>query len=130
MMEMVQGWMEWAAFALDVVAIAIIVGGAVVAAVRCNLFGIVFSLDDSERISRYKRQLVNALLLGLDLLVASDVIKTTALEFTLYNVATLGLLVIIRITLSWSLVVEAEGRWPWQSVSASVDADEKGRREE
>ncbi|MEJ2085837.1 MAG: DUF1622 domain-containing protein [Acidobacteriota bacterium] len=129
-MEMVQGWMEWAAFALDIVAIAIIVGGAVIAAVRCNLIGIVFRLDDSERISSYKRQLVNALLLGLDLLVASDVIKTTALEFTLYNVATLGLLVIIRITLSWSLVVEAEGRWPWQSVSGSVEADKEGGREE
>jgi len=74
-------------------------------------------------VSRYKGQLVGSLLLGLDLLVASDVIKTAGLEATLYNVATLGLLVIVRITLTWSLMVEAEGRWPWQTPSESGEGD-------
>lgn len=113
-MEIIQGWIEWAAFCLDVIAVVTIVSGAVVAAVRSNLFGIVFRLEETERIERYKEQLVNALLLGLDLLVASDVIKTTALQMTLSNVGALGILVIIRIVLTWSLVVESQGRWPWQ----------------
>jgi uncharacterized membrane protein len=56
----------------------------------------------------------NGLLTGLDLLVASDVIRTVALASTPANVATLGLLVLVRVLLTWSLVVEIEGRWPWQ----------------
>jgi uncharacterized membrane protein len=55
-----------------------------------------------------------ALLLGLEFLVAADVIKTVVLDLTLENLITLGLLVVIRTVLSWSLVVEIENRWPWQ----------------
>ncbi|MCB0165772.1 MAG: DUF1622 domain-containing protein, partial [Anaerolineae bacterium] len=56
-----------------------------------------------------------ALLLGLEILVAADVIRTVALEATLNSVMVLGILVLIRTFLSWALVVEMEGRWPWQS---------------
>jgi uncharacterized membrane protein len=52
--------------------------------------------------------------LALELLVAADVVQTVILEFTLVNVAALGVLVLVRTFLSWSLVVEIEGRWPWQ----------------
>jgi len=55
-----------------------------------------------------------ALLLGLEILVAADIILTVALEATLESVLILGLLVVIRTFLSWSLVVEIERRWPWQ----------------
>jgi len=122
-MELFLSGMEWAAFALEVAAVAVIVGGAVIAAVRCHLIKVLLHLDRSGLVSRYKRQLVGSLLLGLDLLVASDVIKTAALEATLYNVATLGLLVIVRIALTWSLFVEAEGRWPWQAPSETGEGD-------
>jgi uncharacterized membrane protein len=54
------------------------------------------------------------MLLGLDLLVAGDVVKTVALEPTLNHVAVLGLLVFIRTFLSWSLAVEIEGCLPWR----------------
>ena len=111
----IRSGMEWAALGLDVAAVAVIVGGAIVATIRCRLLTLLLHLDQPELVSRYKAQLIGSLLLGLDLLVASDVIKTAALETTLYNVATLGLLVLVRITLTWSLVVEAEGRWPWQA---------------
>jgi uncharacterized membrane protein len=47
--------------------------------------------------------------------VAADIIRTVALEPTLRNVLVLGLLVLIRTVLSWGLVVEIEGRWPWQA---------------
>ena len=53
-------------------------------------------------------------------LVAADVIRTVALESTFDNVATLGLLVVVRILLTWSLVIELEGRLPWQRVPASL----------
>jgi uncharacterized membrane protein len=54
------------------------------------------------------------LLIGLDLLIAADIINTVVLEATLENVVVLGLLVLIRTFLSWSLVLELDGRWPWQ----------------
>ncbi len=58
--------------------------------------------------------MAKALLLGLEILVAADIILTVALEATLESVLILGLLVVIRTFLSWSLVVEIERRWPWQ----------------
>jgi uncharacterized membrane protein len=64
-------------------------------------------------------RVATALLLGLDLLVAADVVRTVALEATLRNVAVLGLLILIRTFLSWSLTVEMEGRLPWQSRPAT-----------
>ncbi len=54
-----------------------------------------------------------SLLLGLEVLVAADLIRTIAVEPTLDNLYVLGLLVLIRSFLSWSLDVELEGVWPW-----------------
>ena len=58
--------------------------------------------------------MTRSLLLGLEILVAADVIRTVALDPTLQAVASLGLLVLVRTFLTWTLVVEEEGRWPWQ----------------
>lgn len=110
--------MEWAAFGLDTLAIAIIVVGVVVAAFQSGLLRGLFRLRSSVVLSHYRRRMISGMLAGLDLLVASDVIKTVALETTLENVGALGLLVVIRILLTWSLVVEAEGHWPWQTPPA------------
>ena len=72
--------------------------------------------DAAIEYKQYRDQLGSGLLLGLEILVAADVIRTVALEQNLRSVATLGLLVLIRIILGWSIVVEIEGRWPWQGV--------------
>ncbi len=61
-----------------------------------------------------RKNLGYAILLGLEFLVAGDIIRTVAVEATLTNVLTLGLIVLIRTFLSWSLDVEIEGAWPWQ----------------
>jgi uncharacterized membrane protein len=63
---------------------------------------------------QYKVRLGRALLLGLEILVAADIVRTVALEPSLTNVGILALLVLIRTFLSWSLVVEIEHRWPWR----------------
>ncbi len=63
----------------------------------------------------FRARLGSGLLLGLEILVAADVIRTVAFEPTLESVAILGLLVVIRTFLSWALVVEIEERWPWQA---------------
>ena len=55
-----------------------------------------------------------SILLGLELLVAADLIRTMAVEPTLENLVVLAVLIAIRTFLSWALEVEIDGRWPWQ----------------
>jgi uncharacterized membrane protein len=80
------------------------------------LFQIGQSRGDAYR--SYKQHLTKAMLLGLEFLVAADIVRTVAIETTLLNVAILGALVVVRTFLSWSLVVEMDGRWPWQADTA------------
>jgi len=63
----------------------------------------------------FRIQIVRSLILGLEVLVAGDVIRTVAISPTLDSVAVLGAIVLIRCFLSWSLTLEIEGRWPWQA---------------
>ncbi|NJN81912.1 MAG: DUF1622 domain-containing protein [Caldilineaceae bacterium] len=106
---------ELVALVIEVIAVTIIV-----LAVFFGLFRYIRHLSKArhgtdERFANYKATLGHALLLGLEILVAADIIKTVALETTLESVSVLGLLVIIRIFLGWSLMVEIDGRWPWQA---------------
>lgn len=111
---------EWAALGIEVLAVAVIVAAVAVLAVRRGTVRYLFHLEEQGALQSYKHKLGRALLLGLELLVAADVIRTVALESTLANVAVLGLLVLVRTLLSWSLMVETEGRWPWQARSDSA----------
>ena len=82
--------------------------------------GILFDEDPGaagrqDYIHRLWHRVGRALLLGLEILVAADIIRTVVLEPTLANVLVLGLLVLIRTFLNWSLVLEIEERWPWQA---------------
>jgi uncharacterized membrane protein len=63
---------------------------------------------------RYRADLGRAILLGLELLVAADIVGTVAAPLDLRSVAALGLIVLIRTFLSFSLEVEIKGRWPWR----------------
>jgi uncharacterized membrane protein len=65
----------------------------------------------------YKRLLARSLMLALEILVAADVIRTVLLDLTAQGLEILGALVVVRTFLSWSLVVEIEGHWPWQSAA-------------
>ncbi|MFV9673369.1 MAG: DUF1622 domain-containing protein [Acidimicrobiia bacterium] len=97
---------------IEITAIIVIAGG-VVAAVIGALIVAVQSGGDAA-FERFKRLMARGLLIGLDLLIAADIIKTVTLEPTLENVTALGLLVLIRTFLSWALSLEVEGHWPWQ----------------
>lgn len=105
---------EWAALCIEVVAVAVIVTGVVKVAIKRGTVRYLFRIGEPGADENYKHQLGKTLLLGLEFLVAADVVRTVALEPSLNNVAILGLLVVIRTFLSWSLTVEMEGRWPWQ----------------
>jgi uncharacterized membrane protein len=62
----------------------------------------------------YRQNIGRAILLGLEFLVAGDIIRTVVVAPTMENVAVLGVIVLIRTFLSMSLQLELEGRWPWQ----------------
>jgi uncharacterized membrane protein len=68
--------------------------------------------------TQLRRELGKAILLGLEVLVAADIIATVSTEPTMEMVLVLGLIVIIRTFLSFALEVELEGRFPWQSRKA------------
>ncbi|MGD2146202.1 MAG: DUF1622 domain-containing protein, partial [Anaerolineae bacterium] len=63
---------------------------------------------------QYRERLGQAILLGLEFLVAADIIGTVAVDPTFRNVGILGAVVAIRTFLSFALEVEIQGRWPWQ----------------
>jgi uncharacterized membrane protein len=106
--ELAKDVSEW----IEILAIAVIAASIVIALV--DGFRTALAVDAVAGVDTVKRQIGRGLLLGLDLLIAADIIRTVTLEPTLENVAALGLLVVVRTFLSWSLVVELTGRWPWQ----------------
>ncbi len=111
--ETILEWIELAALAIEVIAVAIIIG-AILYSMFHYLYHSILDPDKEGLYQKLKFRLGRALLLGLEILVAADIIRTVALEATLQSVTVLGLLVLIRTFLSWALVVEIEGRWPWQ----------------
>jgi uncharacterized membrane protein len=106
-------WVESAATAIELLAVVIIVV-TIAYSTLVHVGRLAPGLADDTTYKGYRHQLARALLLGLELLVAADIIRTVALEPTLMHVVILGLLVLIRTLLSWGLVVEIEERWPWQ----------------
>jgi uncharacterized membrane protein len=105
---------EWAALGIEVLGAVVIVVGVIRVAITRGTVRFLLKLDEPGAYESYKHQIGRSLLLGLEFLVAGDVVRTVALEPTLGNVQVLGLLVLVRTFLSWSLTVEIEGRWPWQ----------------
>jgi uncharacterized membrane protein len=96
---------------VDAAGVAIIVVGSAFAAVTATVR---LAHHDIKTYRRFRQQLGQAILLGLELLVAGDIIRTVAASPTLISIAVLGLIVLIRTFLSFSLEVELTGRWPWQ----------------
>jgi len=105
---------EWAALGIEMLGALVIVVGVLRVAITRGTVRFLSKVDAPEAFDSYKHQIGRSLLLGLEFLVAGDVVRTVALEPTLNNVAVLGLLVLVRTFLAWTLAVEIEGRWPWQ----------------
>ena len=106
--------MEAVGKTVDAAGVAVIVLGALVA-----------TADAGRRLLRrepsyqsYRRQLARSILLGLEFLVAADIIRTVAVDPTFTSVGVLALIVLIRTFLSFSMELEITGRWPWQKPDA------------
>ena len=116
----IQQWIEFVSLGIEILAIAIIVVAIVYGTGR-YLLEATRRPPQAEAYDHYKVRLGKSLLLGLEILVAADVVRTVALEPSIESVTILGILVVIRTFLSWSLVVEIEDRWPWQSRAGSKE---------
>jgi len=123
--EVILEWIEYAALAIEILAVAIIVVFIFSSIAHYFISGIRHPGERRQQYGKLKYNLGRTLLLGLEILVAADIIRTVALESTLESVAILGLLVLVRTFLSWALIVEIEGRWPWQA-GDSVERTEEG----
>ncbi len=95
---------------IDGIGVLVVVLGLAVAVVR--FFATMRKAPDPYR--QFRQDIGRGILLGLEFLVAADIIRTVAVAPTLGGVLVLGLIVLIRTFLSMALEVELEGRWPWQ----------------
>lgn len=99
---------------IDGAGVVVIVVGLVIATV---LFFAQRGRSDPYR--TYRQEVGKAVLLGLEFLVAADIIRTVAVEPTFQSVGVLAIVVAVRTFLSFTLDVELQGRWPWQQRGAS-----------
>lgn len=95
--------------AIDIFGVLVIVAGITWATALFLRQGLAESQYDA-----FKHRIGRSLLLGLEVLVAADIVKTVAIELTAMSLVVLAGLVLVRTFLSWTLVLEVEGRWPWQ----------------
>ncbi|MFH0729070.1 MAG: DUF1622 domain-containing protein [Pseudomonadota bacterium] len=110
-MEHLREWMEIAAMGVEILAVTIMISLIIFGTARWVMHT---RLQMKEGYERYRVVLGKTLLVGLELLVAADIIRTVAIEVTPMNLLLLGGLVVVRTFLGWTLTVEVEGRWPWQ----------------
>ena len=127
-MEQVHLYIEWIAHSLEVAGVLIILGGVILA----TLWFLREARNSNWRDSyeRYRANLGRGILLGLELLVGADIIWTITAPLTFESVGLLGIVVLIRTLLSFSLETEIEGCWPWQrrAVRAGKGADPRSER--
>ena len=110
MFELIAGWI---AVVIEAAGIAIIVIGAAISTWRF-LHDWIATGSFEDPYQGYRGNLGRAILLGLEFLVAADIVGTVVVDPTFENLGVLALIVLIRIVLSFTLEVEINGHWPWQ----------------
>lgn len=110
MHELVREYVDYAALIIEVIGVLVMIFGPLFA-----LWRYFFDRhEDGSTYRTFRHDLGKAILLGLEFLVAGDIIATVSTDPTMENVLVLGVIVLIRTFLSLSLQVELEGKWPWQ----------------
>lgn len=109
--------MEDIARGVEVVGVAILITGGVFALARAVIESLPSDADRAQTYRRLRSFLGHSILLGLEVLVAADLIRTVAIDPSLKNVGVLGLIVVIRTFLSFSLDIEIDGDVPWRRAS-------------
>ena len=110
-------WIHLVTRVVEIVGTAIIVVGSF-GALAIFLFRMATRAGSRETlVAAFRSNLGQSILLGLEFLVAADIINTVAVEPTVQRLIVLAGIVLIRTFLSFSLEVEIEGRWPWQKAA-------------
>jgi uncharacterized membrane protein len=118
--EQILEYLEKAGYAISLFAVAVIIVGFSIAAWRyARRFR---EMTQENNFDLFKIELGGVLMLGLGILVLADVIETITVTPTFLSLALLAAIVIVRTSVSWSLTLETEGRWPWQ---APVEDEER-----
>jgi uncharacterized membrane protein len=119
-MDAFRGVMEWVGVGFDAIGVVVVSIGALLAAGR---FVRPTASEVRFDVRAFRQRFGGAIVLGLEFLVAGDIIRTVVVAPTLENVAVLAIIVLVRTVLSMALQVEIEGRWPWQRGKCPRDLD-------
>jgi uncharacterized membrane protein len=114
-------WVTLGARVFEAAGVAVMVGGALLACIMLIIRR--RTLSGRQAYRSVRSYVGSSILLGLELLVGADIIRTIAEEPTLGQVLVLGLIVLIRTFLSFTLKMELTGRWPWQSEPTRGEED-------
>jgi uncharacterized membrane protein len=104
----VVGWIHLAGICIEIFGVFIIVAGIAWSTLAC-----ITKSPSTGTYDEYRIRIGRSLLLGLEVLVAADIIKTIAIELNFTSLGLLAGLVLVRTFLNWTLTLEIEGRWPW-----------------
>lgn len=105
-------WMRSIVHGFAIAGVAILVLGAVVVVVRA--FAAALAKEWTSAYESARRTLGRVILLGLEFLIVADIVLTITVDPTLESAVSLGLIVVVRTFLSFSLEIELDGCWPWQ----------------
>ncbi|WP_455207212.1 DUF1622 domain-containing protein [Kaarinaea lacus] len=108
-----------AGYAIEAVGVLVILLGSCISSI--GFIRTYRKLPEGIAYKSYRRKLGRSIILGLEFLIAGDIVRTVVVADTLENVAVLGLIILIRTFLSVTLHLEVEGRWPWQTDKQGID---------
>ena len=106
-----------AGYGIESIGVLVIIVGSAVASFR--FLSSFRTKPEGVAYDMLRRQLGRSIILGLEFLIAGDIIRTVIVADTLTNVTILGLIILIRTFLSFTLHFEVEGRWPWETARQS-----------
>lgn len=110
--------LDWLGFLFEAGGVAAIVL-ALVSSIARAVLGTARGDDWGQIYHTFRTNLARGILLGLEFLIAADIIGTVTVQPTLDNLMVLGLIILVRTFLSFTLDLEINGRWPWQGSQAS-----------
>lgn len=116
MTEVIKPLATWCTVIIEALGISIIASVAIYVPFYA-LFKLVKGEIGEEVFQKTRQRLGGGILLGLEFLIAADIIQTVAIELTFKSVGVLAVVVLIRTFLSFALELELEGKWPWQQAS-------------
>jgi uncharacterized membrane protein len=118
-LQMLRSSIEFAGYLIETIGVGVILIGVTLALLRyAHHFRQLGSDDAYEQL---RRGLGRSIIVGLEFLIAGDIVRTVVVEQSIESLGFLSIIVLIRILLSFSLFVEVEGRWPWQAVRPPLD---------